>query len=419
MLKDGAPLPDSHLWRAPRRVLPNANLRRYRLGDVVPESEVATPHEAAIAAANSLVQSAGKRAALAAWLNAAHEDYWTRIADGRWIEANRLSRFSPYDAYAGRLQNDISLARVKMLLGEDRVWSATQLNEYGICPFRFYARRMLHLEKLEEPEEGLNPRHLGTLYHEVLEATYKRIAEQGGKISADNLDGALAVLHEEADRLLPNAPRRIGFRRSALWTQEQNVILRRLENFVRADFGESNPVKKAFGDEARTPYRLEAPFGGDFRLQLGDNSIRVRGKIDRIDRQGDRLIVMDYKTGSTPIQSQEISDGRNFQMMLYLRAAEAMIMVAHETGELPSQVAGGIFIHLSSITGSGDLRFDADGLEVIKAGEAHLARYIERGRTGDFAVHSNKVENGRCAHYCDYHQFCRTAIINRRKSDTL
>ncbi len=34
-------------------------------------------------------------------------------------------------------------------------------------------------------------------------------------------------------------------------------------------------------------------------LDLGGESLRVRGAIDRIDVQGDRAIVVDYKSGST------------------------------------------------------------------------------------------------------------------------
>lgn len=418
-LKDGSPLPQSHLWRAVKNVLPKAKHSEFKLGQVIPAMEIATPQEAAMSAADA--HTKGADLTVAAWLSADHAEYWRRITQGRWIEANRLSSRAPYDQFSGRLQDEHSLARVRHLLGSQRVWSATQLNEYGTCGFRFYAGRLLHLEKLEEPEEGLDSRQLGTLYHEILEATYQRVMEQGKHIIDDHLGFALETLKEEADRLLPTAPRRLGFRSSPLWTQEKDAIYRRLEGFVRADFSEASPISKKFGATPRIPYQLEAPFDGDFTLRLDDrDEIRVRGKIDRIDQQGDQLIVMDYKTGSTRINTIEISEGRNFQMLVYLRAAQAMIETGMTDENAPKILAGGMFIHLNNLTSSGVMDFQADdALNILTDGERHLARYIEQGRAGDFAVHANKLEAGKCARYCDYYQFCRNAIISRRKSDTL
>ena len=47
----------------------------------------------------------------------------------------------------------------------------------------------------------------------------------------------------------------------------------------------------------------EVPLGGEdstpLQLRLGGNVVKVTGYIDRIDRIGDRAIVVDYKTGST------------------------------------------------------------------------------------------------------------------------
>ena len=58
---------------------------------------------------------------------------------------------------------------------------------------------------------------------------------------------------------------------------------------------------------------------------------------------------------------------------------------------------------------------DAD-YEALDAGREHLSRYLLQARGGDFATHANTLENGKCAAYCDFHQFCRAAVNNRRKA---
>lgn len=255
----------------------------------------------------------------------------------------------------------------------------------------------------------MDVRQLGTLYHEILERTYRRL---GGEIVPERLDEALVVLHDVADERMRTAPGRLRFRVSAQWAQEQVVLRRRLERLIRDDFsGESTLEAKFPANAPRTIYRQEARFN-DLEIDLGNDSLRVRGSIDRIDRQGERAVVVDYKTGSTPINKSEIEVGRNFQMMIYLLAAQALIM--HDDAEVsPDEVAGGLFWRI----GGGSLgELNTDDSETIEVGKEHLSRYLTLARSGDFATHANRLDGGKCARYCDFHQFCRVNSISRRKS---
>jgi RecB family exonuclease len=221
------------------------------------------------------------------------------------------------------------------------------------------------------------------------------------------------MLHDVADRLMASAPARLRFRVSPQWAQEQQVLRRKLERLIRDDFLGINPLNKQFGGALREIYRQEVPFGGDgsFSIDLGAERLRLRGLVDRIDRQGDRAIVVDYKSGSTPFRKTEIEQGRNFQMMIYLLAAQALL--EQDTApDAPHEVAGGVFWQIGGAS-LGDLA--ADEVDIIDAGRDHLSRYLERARQGDFAAHANKLQDGKCASYCDFHQFCRASITSRRK----
>ncbi|MDX2163129.1 MAG: PD-(D/E)XK nuclease family protein [bacterium] len=415
-LKEGAPLLESHLWRAVRKALPNAVHQYIRPGQVVSPEQAASLPEALIAAADGLETAQPQALALAAWLKAQHPALWRRIERGRRVEWQRLGRGIDFDAYSGVMVNPHIKAQVAALLGESRVWSASQLTDYGTCAFKFFARRLLKLERLKEPEEGMDALQFGNVVHDLLEAVYRRIA----RIDPESLDFALRVLDEAAAERLPSAPERFGFRRSALWDQEQAAIVRRARRLIAADFNDSFGFAAVFGAGERAPYRLEAPFSGGAGTAVlpvtPDLHIRVNGRIDRIDvihhASGDRLVVMDYKTSSTKIPSDEIVRGRNFQMMLYIRMVERL----SEGMADGTTIAGGAFVHVGTQKTSGVIRM-AEPAEaaVIDQGMARLAAHLQAGRDGNFAVQANKIDEGRCSRSCDYHQFCRMAVTHRKK----
>jgi hypothetical protein len=79
-------------------------------------------------------------------------------------------------------------------------------------------------------------------------------------------------------------------------------------------------------------------------------------------------------------------------------------------------VAGGLFWHIRSQQPSGDIRLDKpDHAEAVEEAGAHLGRYIAAGRRGDFSVQPRKLDQGRCVHYCEFAQLCRTASTHPQK----
>lgn len=390
--KNGEPWAASHLYRAVAALFPQVTPERLGIGEVIPASDVGTISEAAITAVSASPE-------LRAWF--AGTEFWGRVELGLRVERGRLSR-QPYDRYTGRLTDETLIRWAAEWLSPAHVWSASQLADFGMCAFRFFAGRLLNLEPLKLPEEGMDRRELGVIQHEILEKTYRQIAERGLTITPEHADTALEVLREVAAEVLPAAPAKLGFRPSALWADEQKVLLRRLVQVVKADFSGDSPISKKFPGERR-PYQQEASFK-DARLKLAGESVRARGVIDRIDRVGERYIIIDYKSGSSKIPKEHIEQGRNFQMLIYLTAAR----------ELVDDVAGGLFWHLSDRTTSGDL---TPGDPVMAAGAAQIERMLAAGRAGRFDARANGMEQGKCARYCDFAQFCRVGMTNQAKAD--
>ncbi|MBL8116138.1 MAG: PD-(D/E)XK nuclease family protein [Anaerolineae bacterium] len=424
--KDGNYWPESHLWRAARMVFRNADemiqADSIKQGTVVSADEVSSTEEAILTAAAGLNEQTIRPEikALYDWLLQVQRTHWERIRYNRHIEHKRITS-GKYDRYSGRIEDERLRAYIAEALGERRIWSASQFNDYGVCGFRFFAKRLLKLEAIREPEEGMDAAQLGTLNHAILETTYRRLQEQNVGITPENQDKAVTVLRETADEILRDAPAQIGFRAASTWAHEQVILTRKLEALVRLDFSDKTPLIR-FSDQARQVYRLETPFSdvadGSIELELGDGiRVRAQGYIDRIDRIGDGIVVIDYKTGSTTIPVREMEMGRNFQMMLYLLAGQAILNRQASLHD-PRTVMGGTFWHLRNQSVSGLIQLNEAGRDAVQAGMKHLSQHIVRGRTGDFATEPNHANGNECIHYCEFKQFCRMSIMKRKKRQT-
>lgn len=425
-LQQGVPWPESSLWRAVRLLYTDAaaRIQRDRLGpgQVVAVSQAATEAEARLALAKAFTEPDAEHppeaaAALYNHLLARGDATWRNIWRGQQIERRRMSR-GPHDMFSGRLGDPALIAHIAAELGPDHLWSASQFTELGQCGFRFFSRRILKLDALEEPEDGLDSRRRGTLIHSILEDTYRELL--GLPITPENEPHALAVLRRVAAQAFQEAPATLGFRPSPLWAQARQTILRALERTLRQDFSAGGPTQQ-FGSAPRTPYRLEQPFSPatppalPLTLAPGGEALAVTGFIDRIDRQGDRIILIDYKTGSSKIPTSEMARGRNYQMMIYLLSARA-ILEQDESPDRPTAVAGGFFWHLGNQQSSGvfDLE-DTEDRANLEAGQAHLTRQIGLARAGDFGGSPNRLEKSKCYPHCQYATFCRVQVMGRGK----
>ena len=376
---------ESHLWRAVNGVFDALPLETRTVGAVIEPAEAANSTELMLALADQLSQpdaSEGESALNARnWLLAQPDlsESWSRLKRRRGIELGRLSN-APYDNYSGLLSRPELLANTARLLGEERVWSASRLKDYGLCGFRYFAKRLLHLEETAEPEAGVDALQLGLLNHSILEQTYRRIAERGLAVSAENLDEALQIFAAVADELLRSAPADLNFRATATWPQEQEILVARLQALIKKDFSADSPLDK-FGAPRRV-YQLERYFS-DIAIELPDGMepLRVNGFIDRIDLADDQLVVVDYKSGSTKINRREMEDGRDFQMMIYTEALANTLAAAGSE----AQVAGGLFWHIRDFKVSGVFDSDdADDIAAVAAAKAHIAQNSAKAAPGNF-----------------------------------
>jgi ATP-dependent helicase/DNAse subunit B len=184
--------------------------------------------------------------------------------------------------------------------GTQHTWSGSRLEAYRTCPFLFFVGSVLKLEPRIEPAEGLDARQLGNIYHRILERLYKAVSDP------TDLDQLLTTLPNVTNAVLDESPRREGFRVTAWWAHTRAEIVEKVQRSLEA---------LAEIQEDFIPCRYEAPFGlgGEPPLVIGEGEdrLRLRGVIDRVDRAPDgRLRIIDYKTSGPSVQQEGLLRGK-------------------------------------------------------------------------------------------------------------
>ncbi len=146
------------------------------------------------------------------------------------------------------------------------------------CGFRAFAELRLGAAPLAEPQSGIDRRVRGIVLHRALQDVWTRLRTQSELESLD--EAARQALAESAvdAALATEAPEGLGPRATGLEREWQCQAIARLlaVDLARAPFTVS---------ETERPLELEI---GGLELCL---------RVDRTDRIGDELVVIDYKTG--------------------------------------------------------------------------------------------------------------------------
>jgi len=184
------------------------------------------------------------------------------------------------------------------------------------------------------------------------------------------------------DEVFSDAPARYGFRPTHLWEIEQAQFSQALHETVE------NLAKLGPGWR---PIAYEHAFGIEnvpaLEMKVGDETIQVRGYIDRVDRNasGD-LRVIDYKTGSSHLGPRDLIEGRRLQLPIYALAAWEVL-------DLGAPTDGFYWAILKGEAGRLRLReFQPDRDDPSNVGpnsaiaimKRHVTRYISAIRAGEF-----------------------------------
>ena len=255
--------------------------------------------------------TAGEGASLAARASSA-------IARGELERERRLAVLEGRTApSAGAIPGDLSLAFREALPEE---WSATQLETRARCPYRLFLQ-LAGLPDAPAADLDMAPRDEGRLLHAVLESFLAaRRARGAWPPSGDEEDQAeLERIADEAFAAC-EAEGRVGD--PAAWASRRQALVRRLSRWVEAEGRVHDGLR---------PLLVEHEFGGrsgspPLAVPSPGGPILLRGRIDRVDADDRRLLVLDYKNSRGERDhrgklDEEALGTTSFQPPLYLLAA--------------------------------------------------------------------------------------------------
>lgn len=193
-------------------------------------------------------------------------------------------------------------------LPENHVWSPSQLVKFGQCRFQWLAYKAMNLQPFPEVPTTLERTTEGTCYHKVLEELLN--PHLGQQVHKGQLLQELPAAFERAERALqesgdlPPLPH---------WRFQRAELHSHLKHFVESP---------EFLQEHSVPVALEFPI--QHTLQLSKGNFTYGGIIDRMERQGEDLQIIDYKRHKY-ISEIEGPEGKKLeiQLPLYLMATGA------------------------------------------------------------------------------------------------
>ena len=322
---------------------------------------------------------------------------WKATKRGALLEHGRMSRRGSNN-FDGLIREPQLINRLREFFGPQHMWSASQINDFGTCPFRFYARHVLRLAPAVEPFDGFGQIDLGNAYHQILEGLHSKLLASEIQITADTADEAAAMAEQISEEALDRMATTGSVRKGPMWEFDKSEIKRRIVMLLQAE-AEWN------AKQAARPIHFELKFGeGDnapLVIESEEGAIKLCGVIDRIDEREDGWVVIDYKTGRTPIRHADALDGRNLQLPIYAMAASRAIGNG-------AKIASAYYLHIHSRKKGSELPHKDDerlSLEALIAhAEERIRDYVRRARAGAFPV---KPNNDRCHPYCEFDVMCR------------
>jgi len=351
------------------------------------------------------------------------------------VEQSRLGRHDKVE-YEGIVADELTIdAKMELAKFKDKVYSISQLETYGKCPFRFFANRVLGLRTVEEIEEGLTPTERGNLYHEILFEFYVARRTAGKKpihlCNDEEYQEALGELLDIAKRRIEELDISHPFwtldieQMTGEGTRRKGILPAFLESERGRNFiVEPKYFEVSFGE--RTGYRKnrDPELSVEQPVQVG--SVKMRGKVDRIEVGESVFTICDYKTGKYIPSINDINEGMSLQLPIYLYAVEEVLRqrlgremkgVAglYHRLQTPYQVKLGLgnAEYRDTVFTSGRSRQllpdDAALHEVIQHAIQLVSRYAEGITRGRFNLTEHDPD--RVCPYCDYQKICRIQIL--------
>ncbi|MBQ3969098.1 MAG: exodeoxyribonuclease V subunit gamma [Clostridia bacterium] len=206
-----------------------------------------------------------------------------------------------------------------LLFGRDKNLSASQIENYYMCRFKYFCNYGLKLRERRKAQLGAI--EYGSLIHYLLENVVKQYQKNGWeRLCDDELEQLLdELLKDYISEFLggeDDKSDRFVFLYYRLKKSTQALMNHLSDELSQSEFKPIDfELSVGFGKDGIPAYTV---------LDDNGNLVRVSGFIDRVDimqtEKADYIRIVDYKTGKKEFRLSDVLYGLNMQMLIYLSA---------------------------------------------------------------------------------------------------
>lgn len=235
--------------------------------------------------------------------------------DDNWILRSNIEdiRKENFDRFSGVLKSNEIIKSINTVIGSN--FSASRLETYAQCPFRFLLSYVWSQDKFEEKTEVVEPVLEGNILHDVLAKFMTlHLNRKLCTIPKSELEAQIDDIMTSVCKEYINSSQLIV---TDFWPSQKRSLSLILQGWLERELEYQEQW------EGFVPKQVEWDFGRNdippLQISIGEDSIYLNGRIDRIDSNGNGLFVTDYKRSQTP-SSGELASGLDLQIPIYLLA---------------------------------------------------------------------------------------------------
>lgn len=293
--------------------------------------------------------------------------------------------------YMGLLNGSLVMPKMRDCLSG--AYSPTSLELYAFCPFRFLLERVWKPDGWDVATDDLRADFKGSFYHECLKRFLQShkgtlLSEKDVTALSDELIGSFEKLKKEyieGGKIFESVLTEQLF---AEMKEYLSVWLQKEIYYQNLDGGRFCPAELEFSF-----YEL--------RFEGKEAPALVRGRVDRIDTDGEDYLVTDYKSKGVP-KKKDITEGLDLQMPIYALAVEKAFKAP----------LGGEYFSVENAKREGGFKITPEqSWEDMKENFTETITNVTDGiYRGEFPPYPKRT----CPSYCPGIGICRTQVSIQR-----
>ena len=205
-------------------------------------------------------------------------------------------------------EKDFTLSNAKKIFFYNDQTSISQLEQFFACPYAFFVQYGLRLK--ENKKAAISSPDIGTIIHKFVELFIQELSKFES-LSDEKFEAEVKNIFDET-------------------LKELNINLTKNVSILKFIYDESQRLAKYIFKEQQCSNFKNKPELNEFKFKA-ENAVKLKinnekiisleGVIDRIDKFGNYIRIIDYKTGKIDNHLSAIYYGKKIQLISYLHAA--------------------------------------------------------------------------------------------------